>query len=122
MPCGLVAFLFCCRLVLTPYFSAARVSLQRLYSVIHIQPYAIHTTFQFSGADGKRHRLREALHFRDPKSTMTLPMGLYRSPPKSPLHCSRGATHTLETHFELMNYQVCGPPSPSVGIFHVLVK
>ena len=27
----------------------------------NVQPYSVHTTFQYGGADGKRHRLREAM-------------------------------------------------------------
>ena len=30
------------------------------------QPYSIHTTFQYGAADGKRHRLREAMVWEDP--------------------------------------------------------
>jgi hypothetical protein len=38
---------------------------QELYKKLSLQPYAVHTTFQFGGTEGKRHRLREAKHFYD---------------------------------------------------------
>lgn len=76
--------------------------------MIHIQPYAIHTTFQFSGADGKRHRLREALHFRDPPEYYNPDNGILSFSAKIPTALLTGGNHSLETHFELMNYQVSG--------------
>ncbi|RWW74296.1 hypothetical protein BHE74_00017772 [Ensete ventricosum] len=32
---------------------------------LKLEPYVVHTTFQFAGSDGKRHRLREAMLFYD---------------------------------------------------------
>ena len=31
-----------------------------------VEPFSVHTTFQYGGADGKRHRLREAMLWEDP--------------------------------------------------------
>lgn len=39
---------------------------QRLFEVQEVPPYVVHTTFQFGGTPGKRHRLREALLWSDP--------------------------------------------------------
>lgn len=37
-----------------------------MYQQLRLEPYAVHTTFQYGGTEGKRHRLREAMVFRDP--------------------------------------------------------
>lgn len=37
-----------------------------MYQQLRLEPYAVHTTFQYAGTDGKRHRLREAKVFYDP--------------------------------------------------------
>jgi hypothetical protein len=39
---------------------------QEIYRKLDLEPYAVHTTFQFGGTEGKRHRLREAKLFFDP--------------------------------------------------------
>eukprot|EP00958_Prasinococcus_capsulatus_P027188 scaffold5297_cov374-Prasinococcus_capsulatus_cf.AAC.13 len=39
---------------------------QKLYERQGVQPYAVHATFQYGGTEGKRHRLREAMLWRDP--------------------------------------------------------
>lgn len=39
---------------------------QAMYQQLRLQPYAVHTTFQYSGTEGKRHRLREGMVFYDP--------------------------------------------------------
>lgn len=33
---------------------------------LNLKPYAVHTTFQYAGTPGKRHRLREGMLFYDP--------------------------------------------------------
>ena len=38
---------------------------QAMPQQLKLEPYAVHTTFQFAGSDGKRHRLREAMLFYD---------------------------------------------------------
>jgi hypothetical protein len=38
---------------------------QKIYKTTRLQPFAIHTTFQYGGTDGKRHRLREVKVFYD---------------------------------------------------------
>ena len=37
----------------------------RMAHLMHTQPYMVHTTFQYGGAQGKRHRLREAMIWED---------------------------------------------------------
>jgi hypothetical protein len=36
-----------------------------MYQQLRLEPYAVHTTFQYAGTEGKRHRLREAMLFFD---------------------------------------------------------
>lgn len=50
-----------------------------MYQQLRLQPYAVHTTFQYAGTEGKRHRLREGMFFYDPKD--------YYDPPGT-LSCS----------------------------------
>lgn len=42
------------------------VESQELYKKLDLSPYAVHTTFQYGGTEGKRHRLREGKIFYDP--------------------------------------------------------
>lgn len=44
-----------------------------MYQQLRLEPYAVHTTFQYAGTEGKRHRLREGMVFYDPP-------GYYDSP------------------------------------------
>ena len=37
----------------------------RMAHIMHREPYMVHTTFQYGGAQGKRHRLREGLFWED---------------------------------------------------------
>jgi len=37
----------------------------RIAHLMHMQPYMVHTTFQYGGAQGKRHRLRESMVWED---------------------------------------------------------
>ena len=39
-----------------------------MHEQLRLQPYAVHTTFQYVGTEGKRHRLREAIVFFDQPS------------------------------------------------------
>lgn len=39
----------------------------RMAHLMHDHPYMVHTTFQYGGAQGKRHRLREAMMWEDPE-------------------------------------------------------
>lgn len=60
-----------------------RTTVQAMYKQLWLEPYAVHTTFQYAGTEGKRHRLREAMHFFDPPSYydtpgLSLSLSLYR--------------------------------------------
>ena len=47
-----------------------------MYQQLRLEPYAVHTTFQYAGTEGKRHRLREAMVFYDPPEYYDSP-GIY---------------------------------------------
>ncbi|VAH91799.1 unnamed protein product [Triticum turgidum subsp. durum] len=49
---------------------------QGMHQQLRLEPYAVHTTFQYAGTEGKRHRLREAMHFFDQPSYYDSP-GLF---------------------------------------------
>ncbi|KAK9860413.1 hypothetical protein WJX84_002857 [Apatococcus fuscideae] len=49
---------------------------QRLHESLKVDPYVIHTVFQFSGTPGKRHRLREERLWNDPPEYYDPPGGL----------------------------------------------
>ena len=36
-----------------------------MHQQLKLEPYAVHTTFQYAGTEGKRHRLREGMLFYD---------------------------------------------------------
>ena len=42
------------------------ICLQAMHQQLRLKPYAVHTTFQYAGTEGKRHRLREGMLFNDP--------------------------------------------------------
>ena len=46
---------------------------QAMYQQLRLEPYAVHTTFQYAGTEGKRHRLREAMVFYDPPEYYDFP-------------------------------------------------
>lgn len=46
---------------------------QAMYQQFRLEPYAVHTTFQYAGTEGKRHRLREAMVFYDPPEYFDAP-------------------------------------------------
>jgi arabinosyltransferase len=47
-----------------------------MHQQLHLKPYAVHTTFQYAGTEGKRNRLREAMLFVDQPSYYDTP-GLF---------------------------------------------
>ncbi|CAM6082482.1 unnamed protein product [Calypogeia fissa] len=79
---------------------------QALYKELGLQPYAIHTTFQFAGTEGKRHRLREAKMFYDPPDYYDVPGGFISYTPSLPEDLMTGGAHTVESHFNLVNHQL----------------
>ncbi|XP_028756023.1 arabinosyltransferase XEG113 isoform X1 [Neltuma alba] len=79
---------------------------QAMYQQLRLEPYAVHTTFQFAGTEGKRHRLREAMVFYDPPEYYNPPGGFLSFKPSIPKNLLLSGTHTIESHFSLVNYQV----------------
>ena len=71
------------------------------------KPYSIHTTFQYGGAPGKRHRLREAMVWEDPPEYYDPPGGLLTFEPDAParLVAPPGGMST-EGHAALMRHQL----------------
>ena len=79
---------------------------QRMYEKVNQAPYVVHATFQFSGTDGKRHRLREALLWDvDPPEYYDPPGGflVFRADVPQKL---LDASNSKEGHFALVNHQI----------------
>ncbi|OAY24261.1 arabinosyltransferase XEG113 isoform X1 [Manihot esculenta] len=79
---------------------------QAMYQQLRLEPYAVHTTFQYAGTDGKRHRLREAMVFYDPPDYYDAPGGFLSFKPSIPKSLLLDGEHNLESHFSLINYQI----------------
>ncbi|XP_062118166.1 arabinosyltransferase XEG113 [Humulus lupulus] len=79
---------------------------QAMYQQLRLEPYAVHTTFQYAGTDGKRHRLREAMVFYDPPEYFDAPGGFLSFKPSIPKSLLLDGEHTIESHFSLINYQM----------------
>ncbi|GJP56702.1 hypothetical protein CLOM_g15757 [Closterium sp. NIES-68] len=79
---------------------------QHLYRKIGLEPYAMHATFQFAGTEGKRHRFREAMAFIDPPEYYDPPGGVLSFVNNIPEELLTGGDHSLQTHFNLVNYQL----------------
>jgi len=77
----------------------------RMYEKVKQDPYVIHATFQFSGTDGKRHRLREALVWSDPPEYYDPPGGLLSYVADIPEDLLRHSG-SIEGHFALVNHQL----------------
>ncbi|WOL15865.1 hypothetical protein Cni_G24646 [Canna indica] len=71
-----------------------------------LEPYAVHTTFQFAGTEGKRHRLREAILFYDQPTYYDSPGGFLSFNPGIPRSLLFEGLHTVHSHFALVNYQL----------------
>ncbi|TVU46317.1 hypothetical protein EJB05_05843 [Eragrostis curvula] len=79
---------------------------QGMHQQLHLEPYAVHTTFQYAGTEGKRNRLREAMLFADQPSYYDSPGGFLSFKPGIPKSLLLDGAHTVESHFELVNYQL----------------
>ncbi|ERM94769.1 arabinosyltransferase XEG113 isoform X2 [Amborella trichopoda] len=79
---------------------------QAMYQQLKLEPYAVHTTFQFAGTEGKRHRLREAMLFYDQPEYYDTPGGFLSFKPSIPKSLLLGGAPTLKSHFSLVNYQI----------------
>ena len=71
------------------------------------QPYSIHTTFQYGAADGKRHRLREAMAWEDPPEYYDPPGGLLSYTPHVPRQLlSPAGGMRADGHVRLIEHQL----------------
>ncbi|CAA2956754.1 arabinosyltransferase XEG113 [Olea europaea subsp. europaea] len=80
--------------------------IQAIYEQLKLEPYAVHTTFQYAGTEGKRHRLREAKVFYDPPEYYDSPGGFLIFKPSIPKSLLLDGKHNVESHFTLVNYQI----------------
>ncbi|KAK9667670.1 hypothetical protein RND81_13G004000 [Saponaria officinalis] len=71
-----------------------------------LEPYAVHTTFQYAGTEGKRHRLREARVFYDPPEYYSSPRGFLSFKPSIPKSLLFDGEHNVESHFAAVNHQI----------------
>ncbi|KAF3575914.1 hypothetical protein DY000_02035324 [Brassica cretica] len=79
---------------------------QAMYQQLRLEPYALHTTFQYAGTEGKRHRLREGMVFFDPPEYYDAPGGFISFKPSIPKSMLLDGNHTIESHFTLVNHQM----------------
>lgn len=79
---------------------------QAMYQQLRLEPYAVHTTFQYAGTDGKRHRLREAKVFFDEPEYYDSLGGFLSFRPSIPKDLLLDGEHNIESHFALVNYQM----------------
>ncbi|KAK1271588.1 hypothetical protein QJS04_geneDACA004407 [Acorus gramineus] len=79
---------------------------QMMHQQLRLEPYAVHTTFQYGGTEGKRHRLREAMIFHDPPEYYDSLGGFLSYKPSIPKDLLLDGNHTIESHFTLINYQM----------------
>jgi len=78
---------------------------QRMFEKVKQEPYVIHATFQFSGTEGKRHRLREALVWSDPPEYYDPAGGLLTFVTDVPEELLKNSG-SVEGHFALLNHQL----------------
>ncbi|KAF6158859.1 hypothetical protein GIB67_012502 [Kingdonia uniflora] len=79
---------------------------QAMYQQLRLEPYAVHTTFQYGGTEGKRHRLREGMFFYDKPEYYDSPGGFLSFKPSIPKSLLLDGEHNVATHFSLINYQM----------------
>ncbi len=80
---------------------------QRMPQRAHVEPYSVHTTFQYSGAVGKIHRLREAHLWEDPPEYYSPTKGLLVYTPRVRRELLRKAgVMDVASHFELVHHQL----------------
>lgn len=79
---------------------------QSMHQQFRLEAYAVHTTFQYAGTEGKRHRLREGMLFHDQPSYYDSSGGFLSFKPRIPKSLLLDGAHTVESHFLLVNYQL----------------
>ena len=70
-----------------------------------VEPYSVHTTFQYGGAPGKRHRLREAMLWADPPAYYAPRAGVLSYEPHIPAEML-AAGPTPRAHVAIMLHQL----------------
>jgi hypothetical protein len=78
---------------------------QRMPQKYNLDPYVVHATFQFSGTEGKRNRMRESMLWIDPPEYHARPGGYLVYNADVPKELIDNAT-TVEGHFDLVNFQI----------------
>lgn len=78
---------------------------QRLPEVLKREAYVVHATFQYSGTEGKRHRMREWMHWFDPPEYYDPPGGLLVYRPNLDEALVKGGPDD-KGHFRLVNHQL----------------
>jgi hypothetical protein len=79
---------------------------QRLHEKLKLKPYVVHATFQFSGTDGKRHRMREAMLWDvDPPEYYDPPGGFLVFEADVP-RALLDSSNSKDGHFALVNHQI----------------
>ncbi|XP_042502286.1 arabinosyltransferase XEG113-like, partial [Macadamia integrifolia] len=79
---------------------------QAMHQQLRLEPYAVHTTFQYAGTEGKRHRLREGMVFYDQPEYYDSSGGFLSFKPSIPKSLLLDGEHNVESHFSLINYQI----------------
>ena len=79
---------------------------QRMYEKKKLEPYVVHATFQFSGTEGKRHRMREFKLWYDSPEYYDPEGGMLMVDLDVPDGLLSAAKETPEKHFELVNHQL----------------
>lgn len=77
-----------------------------MHEKVKQQAYVVHATFQFSGTDGKRHRMREAMLWDvDPPEYYDPPGGFLAFDADVP-QALLDSSNSKEGHFTLVNHQI----------------
>ncbi|KAK9699102.1 hypothetical protein RND81_08G152700 [Saponaria officinalis] len=79
---------------------------QAMHQQLKLEPYAVHTTFQYAATAGKRHRLREGMLFYDPPEYYNSTGGFMSFKPSVPRSLLFDGEHDVESHFAVVNYQI----------------
>ncbi|XP_074283116.1 arabinosyltransferase XEG113-like [Silene latifolia] len=79
---------------------------QAMHEQFKLEPYAVHTTFQYAGTEGKRHRLREGRMFHDSPEYYNSPGGFMSFKSSVPKSLLMDGEHNVESHFAVVNYQI----------------
>jgi len=78
---------------------------QKMHLKHKLLPYVVHATFQFSGTEGKRHRMREAQLWVDPPHYYNRTNGYLVYDPLLPPDLG-AKSGSVEGHFALVNHQL----------------